>query len=110
MHAILITFQSAVSLDELRQPSGAPLHLSEYSAALQERPGFLSKTWLQDGATYGGFYLFADRSAAESYVAELHDPIARANPAMTNIQVRHFTVHEEMSGLTLGLPASRVSV
>ena len=105
MHAILITFESTVNFEELRLPSGAPLRLSDYIATLREWPGFISKTWMHDGATSGGYYLFADREAADAYLTELFSPLAGANSTMKNVTVRHFTVQEDMSKLTFGLPA-----
>jgi hypothetical protein len=110
MHALVVTFEMADGLQELRRPSGAPMHIDEYITDLRARPGFLAKTWLHDGDTYGGFYLFADRAAAERYLAEEIEPLGGANPAMTNQQARHFDVLEELSELTLGLPAASIGV
>ena len=110
MHALVVTFDTADGLRELRRPSGSPMRVDEYIADLRARPGFLAKTWLRDGDTYGGFYLFADRTAADRYLAEEIAPLGRANPTMTNQQVRHFDVLEHLSELTLGLPAAGVGV
>lgn len=109
MHAMLITFESSVGLEDLRLPSGSPVHLADYSAALRVRPGFVAKTWLRDGDTFGGFYLFADRSAADRYLVEVIEPLGLANPAVSNTQVHHFDVNEEMSALTHGLPVAIVA-
>src|SRR5262245_43006942 len=106
MHAIVVTFDTEGGFQALRRPSGAPMRIDEYVADLRARPGFLAKTWLRDGDTFGGFYLFADRAAAERYLAEEIEPLGRANPAVTNLQVRQFDVHEELSELTLGLPVA----
>jgi hypothetical protein len=110
MHAIVVTFDTADGLQKLRRPSGSPLRVDEYVADLRARPGFLAKTWLRNGDTYGGFYLFADRAAAERYLAEEVEPLGRANPAVTNLLVRHFDVIEELSELTLGLPVAGVGI
>jgi hypothetical protein len=110
MHALVVTFDMADGLQALRRPSGLPARVDEYIADLRARPGFLAKTWLRDGDTYGGFYLFADRAAAERYLAEEIEPLGRANPAMANLQVRHFGVLEELSELTLGLPVAGVGI
>lgn len=106
MHALVVTFDMADGLQALRRPSGSPMRVEEYVTDLRARPGFVAKTWLRDGDTYGGFYLFADRAAAERYLAEEIEPLGRANPAMTNRRVRHFDTLEELSELTLGLPAA----
>lgn len=110
MHAMVVTFYTRDGLQELRRPSGSPMRVDEYIADLWARPGFLAKTWLRDGDTYGGFYLFADRAAAERYLAEEIEHLGRVNPTMTNQQVRHFDVLEELSEHTLGLPAAGIGV
>jgi hypothetical protein len=110
MHAIVVTFDLADGLQTLRRPSGSPMRVDEYIADLRARSGFVAKTWLHDGDAYGGFYLFADRADAERYLAEEIEPLGQANPAVTNLQVRHFDVLEELSELTLGLPAAGVGV
>lgn len=110
MHAIVITFDTTKGLQELRRPSGSPMRIDEYIIDLRARPGFLTKTWLRDGETLGGFYLFADRAAAEHYLAEEIEPLGRANPAVTNLQVRRFDVQEKLSEFTLGLPVAGIGV
>jgi hypothetical protein len=109
-HALVLTFDMPDGLQALRRPSGSPMRIDEYVTDLRARPGFLAKTWLHDGDTYGGFYLFADRASAERYLTEEIEPLSRANPAMTNQQVCHFDVLEELSELTLGLPVASVAV
>src|SRR5262245_11846806 len=110
MHALVVTFETADGLQALRRPSGSPMDVDAYTTDLRARPGFLTKTWLRSGDTYGGFYLFANRAAAERYLAEEIEPLGRANPAVTNQQVRHFDVLGELSELTLGLPVTDVRV
>ena len=110
MHAMVVTFYTRDGLQELRRPSGSPMRVDEYIADLWARPGFLAKTWLRDGDTYGGFYLFADRAAAERSLAEEVAPLGKANPAVANPRVRHFDVLEELSDLTLGLPLAGAGV
>ena len=110
MHAVVVTFDTVDGFQGLRRSSGSPMRVDEYVSDLRARPGFLAKTWLRDGDTYGGFYLFADRAAAERYLAEEVEPLGRANPAVTKLQVRHFEVIEELSELTLGLPVAGVGV
>ncbi len=99
MHAVLITFRSAAALDDLRQP------FLEGAEAIRDVPGLLSKTWLHDGATFGGFYLFADADAAQAY---LDGPIiaeTKAVPAFSAFRVERFAVAEEFSAITRGVPA-----
>lgn len=98
MQAVIITFHSSVPLDAVHD---------DFSAGAQEIsevPGLLSKTWLQDGERLGGFYLFTDADAARTY---LDGPIiaeTRAVPVFSDWEVQEFTVLEEFSAVTRGVP------
>ena len=94
MHAVLITFESTVSLDDLAGP------FAEYAQALNDVPGLVAKTWLADGATLGGFHLFADRQAAEGYLDGAMVAGLAANPAFSGFAIRHFGVLEDLSRIT----------
>jgi hypothetical protein len=94
MHAVLITFESAVTLEALAGPIAA------YARAQGSVPGLLAKTWLRDGATLGTFQLFADRQAAEGYLSSELGAGLTANPAFTRFRIEHYAVLEEVSGLT----------
>ena len=94
MHAVLITFQSAAGTDDLAGP------FAEYARALTAVPGLVTTTWLQDGATLGGFHLFADRRAAERYLDSELAARLTANPAFSGFAIRHFGVLEELSRIT----------
>lgn len=94
MHAVMITFQSAVGLDTLAGP------FADYGQGLQSVPGLLAKTWIQDGATLGGFHVFTSRAAAEGYLASAMVADLTANPAFSGFEVRHFGVLEELTRLT----------
>lgn len=64
--------------------------------------GLLWKIWL-DGADErraGGIYLFADRASAEAYV---NGPIVarvKANPELSELEIRIFDVRQRMSEIT----------
>ncbi|GGJ09126.1 YdhR family protein [Neoroseomonas lacus] len=65
-------------------------------------PGLQWKIWLdgEEERRAGGIYLFADRAAAEAYV---NGPIVarmKANPDITDLQIRIFDVRERMSAIT----------
>lgn len=94
MHAVLITFTSSADLDDLVGP------FTEYATALQGVEGLVSKTWIQDGATLGGFHLFTDRRAAEAYLASAMVAGLTANAAFSGFAIRHFAVLEELSRIT----------
>ena len=94
MHAVLITFQSTVELDSLAGP------FTDYAHALTTVPGLVTKTWLQDGATLGGFHLFTGRAAAETYLNGTMAAGITANPAFGEFRIQHFSVLEELSRIT----------
>jgi len=67
-------------------------------------PGLQWKIWLDGDAERraGGIYLFEDRAAAEAYV---NGPIVarmKANPDVTELQIRLFDVRETMTAITHG--------
>ena len=94
MHAVLITFRSAVAPDALAELLG------QHAEALQAVPGLVMKTWLRDGETLGGFHLFATRETAEEYLASGAMARLAAHPAFAARVVRHFTVLGELSHVT----------
>ena len=105
MHALLITFRSAASPDELKDGN------TEYAKALRDgaAPGLVAKTWLADGATLGGFCLFEDRAAAERYLEGLFTEAVAKDPMFSDIRVEHYDVDEALSAITNGLGAVAVS-
>ena len=102
MHAVLVTFESAASLDELAAPFAA------YADAVRATPGLSSKIWLNDGTTLGAFLLFADQASAQGYLAsELFAGIT-TNPAFQQLRLEHFTVLDELTAVTGGALAATV--
>jgi hypothetical protein len=94
MHAVLITFRSSADLEALVGP------FTDYAHALAAVPGLESKWWLRDGATLGGFHLFADRAAAEDYLSGAMVAGLTANPAFGGFRVEHYDVLEALSRIT----------
>ena len=94
MHAVLITYQSAVEPDALGDA------LAAHARAIAAAPGLVAKTWLRDGATLGGFYLFADRAAADAYLDGPLVAALAAHPAFAQFRIRHYGVLEEPSRIT----------
>lgn len=94
MYALHITYTSAVPTADLRDAQVA------FAEQLVSVPGFVSKTWLHEGATHGGFYLFTSREAAQRY---LDGPLfARlgAVPVISDVTVRGYAVQDDLGGLT----------
>jgi Putative mono-oxygenase ydhR len=94
MHAVLITFRSSAGPDDLAAP------LIDHARALTRIPGLLATTWITEGATLGGFHVFASREAAERYLASARLASFTANPAFSDFHIRHFAVIEEVTRVT----------
>lgn len=94
MHAVLITFSSSASFDDLKRP------FTDFANALGAVAGLVAKTWIRDGSTLGGFYIFTSREAAEGYLNSQMVADLTSNPAFSDFQIRHFDVLEELSAIT----------
>jgi hypothetical protein len=94
MHAVLVTFKSTASTDDLAVP------FREYAEALRSIPGLISKTWIKDGDTLGGFHVFESRAEAETYLGGEMVAGLTSNPAFTDFSIDHFDVLEELSRIT----------
>jgi len=101
MHAVLITFTSSASLDDLKGP------FTDYANALRGMPGLAAKTWIREGSTFGGFHIFTNRQAAENYLDSEMAAGLRSNPAFSDFEIRHFDVLDELSAITGSPQAAR---
>jgi len=101
MHTVLITFTSSASVDDLKGP------FTDIANALRGVSGLVAKTWIQDGSTLGGFYIFTSRQAAENYLNSQMVADLTSNPAFSNFQIRHFDVLDELSAITGSPQAAR---
>ena len=91
MHSILVTFKSAAKPQDLAGPA------AEISKAIRGVKGLISKAWLAEGDTLGGFYVFSDRAAAEAYYEGEIIAGIKENPAFSDFNVRHFGMMDEFS-------------
>jgi Putative mono-oxygenase ydhR len=94
MHAILITFTSQAAPEELHQG------LSEYADALSCVPGFISKAWLHNETTLGGFYLFATREAANGYLSGELVTGLQQPPLFSDFSVWRYDILTDLSART----------
>jgi hypothetical protein len=94
MHAILIICHSAAA------PDASDESLARHAETLQGVPGLVMKTWLHDGDTPCGFYLFATREAADEFLASDLAANLATHALATGRTVRHFAVLEELSRAT----------
>jgi len=101
MHAVLITFTSSASLDDLKEP------FTDYADALRSMPGLVAKTWIREGSTVGGFHIFTSRRAADNYLDSEMAAGLRSNPAFSDFEIRHFDVLDELSAITGSPQAAR---
>jgi hypothetical protein len=97
MHAVLITFTSAIEPTELAGP------FREYARALDDVPGLVSKTWLADEDVLGGFYLFETSEVADEYLGGSLLASVAENPVFSNFAIRRIDVLEQLSAMTNGL-------
>jgi hypothetical protein len=104
MHALCITFRSAVAPEALQED------FTRYAEALRDgaAPGLVAKTWLSDGPTVGGFCLFADRGVADRYLEGMFAGAVTSNPAFSDVRVERYDVDETLSRITNGLGALAV--
>jgi hypothetical protein len=99
MRAVLVSFESSASLADVVEP------FTNYAWAMANVPGLISKTWIADGSTVGGFHIFVDQESADQYFeSELYAGVL-ANPAFSNFEMRQFDVLDELSAIT-GSPQS----
>ena len=104
MHALVITFRSAVAPEELQ------VDFTRYAEALRDGAvrGLVGKTWLADGPTLGGFCLFEDREVADRYLDGMFAEAVTSNPAFSDVRVERYEVDEALSRMTNGLGALAV--
>jgi hypothetical protein len=101
MHAQLITYQ----LKDISQADYLKQMVEPDAPVLAKVPGLISKVWLVDEAknTFGGFYLWANKSAMEDF---MHSDLVKAvvsRPYVTNVSSVDFEVNQKASLITRGL-------
>ena len=104
MHALFITFRSAIAREELKEDFTRAAEALRDGAAR----GLSSKTWLSDGSTVGSFCLFEDREVADRYLGGFFAEAITANPIFSDVRVERYDVDEALSRITGGLGALAV--
>jgi hypothetical protein len=94
MYALMITFRTSIPADELIGP------FQEYADSLRHQPGLISKAWIRDGDTLGGFHLFEDKGTADGYVQSDLATGLRSTEGFDDFEVRGFEVLDELSSAT----------
>ena len=101
MQAQLITYQ----LNDISQADYLEQMVEPDAPVLAEVPGLISKVWLADEEknTFGGFYLWKDRTAMEDF---MHSDLVKAvvsRPFVKNVSSVDFEVNQKASLVTRGL-------
>jgi hypothetical protein len=104
MHALLITFRSAIAREELQEEFTRAAEALRDGAAR----GLVGKTWLADSSTVGSFCLFEDREDADRYLGGFFADAITANPIFSDVRVERYEVNEALSRITGGLGALAV--
>lgn len=101
MYAVLITYENDTPAEEARQHPDNFGFVEE----LKNVDGFIMKIWLNDGTTFGGFYIFADKDRADAFIdSELFQNAVPGDSANRNVQIKGFDVFDELSHKS-GVPA-----
>ena len=104
MHALFITFRSAVAPEELKEVFTRTAEALRDGAAR----GLIGKTWLADGSTLGGFHVFEDRGTADRYLDGMFAEAIMANPTFSDVRIKRYDVNEALSRITDGVGALAV--
>ena len=101
MQAQLITYH----LTDISQAEYLKQMVEADAPVLAKVQGLMSKVWLADEErnTYGGFYLWEDRTAMEAF---MHSDLVKAvvsRPFVKNVSSVDFEVNENASRVTRGL-------
>ncbi len=94
MYGLLITFNTEIQLEDLEAP------FTDYANALCNVAGLISKAWINDGSTVGGFHLFESKVAADAYTSS---DLARGlidTEGFDNFEVRGFEVLGALNAIT----------
>ena len=99
MHAVLVTYENDTPADQLKNH---PDNVA-YAKHLKKVPGLISKTWINDGKTLGGFHVFTDKESADAYInGEMFQSAVVKNPSNRNVQTRHFAVFSNLTAMNGG--------
>lgn len=104
-HAVLVTYENDTPADQLKEH---PDNIA-FAKALKKVTGLISKTWINDGKTFGGFYVFTDKAAADAYInGDLFQGGVVKDPTNRNLQIKHFAVFSKLTAMS-GVPSKTLS-
>jgi|SRR5437762_11148647 hypothetical protein len=101
MHAQVITYQ----LKDISQAEYLKQMVEPDAPVIANVKGLISKVWLadEDKNTFGGFYLWEDRTAMEDF---MHSDLVKAvvsRPFVKNVSSADYEVNQTASLITRGL-------
>jgi hypothetical protein len=96
-HVLLVTFRLAGL-----SPGDYGAHCASIAGRFAALPGLRSKLWLADADTntYGGLYRWADRDAAQAYLAGPVFQALREAPGLADVTAREFSLLEAPTRIT----------
>lgn len=89
MHSVLITFDSQAPIDDLHAS------FAGYVTALTAQPGLISKVWIRTDRGYGGFRVFRDSDAADTFLSGGLATGLQATDGFENFAIQHYDVIED---------------
>ena len=101
MQAQLITYQ----LEDISQAEYRKQMVEPDAPVLARVPGLVSKVWLadEDKNTFGGFYLWENRTAMEDFMRSDLVRAVVSRPFVKNVSSVDFEVNENASLITRGV-------
>lgn len=104
MEGVMVTYETDKTAEELAGP------YTDFAKFLKKgMPGLVMKAWINDGKTFGGFYIFADKASAEAYInSDLIQNTLVKNPANRNVQIKYYEVNSNLCAIT-GCPHKTLS-
>ena len=96
MEALVVTFKPPASQEQF------PAATAEHAPLFAELDGLLAKIWIAnpESGTYGGIYLFRDRTALDAYLeSDLFESI-RSEPSFEGTSWRCYQVLDELTART----------
>ena len=94
MQAVLVTYENDASAVQVKSNPD----VAGFAKALKKVPGLISKTWINDGKTFGGFYVFTDKVSAAAFInGDMFQNAVVKDPSNRNVQIRYLAVFSELT-------------
>jgi len=96
MEALVVTFKTQASQEQFTAATAA------HAPVFAELDGLLTKIWINDpdSSTYGGIYLFRDRTALDAYLESDVFASILAEPSFEGTSWRRYQILDELTART----------